>query len=175
MGGLLHDEGAWGGVEGCRGLFGRQFGGSRVPKKKFYNFEEPSQRPKTAKRAPKCPPRRPQMSPIEPQDTCKSIFLAKTLIYQKLANPLGEIKVFEQVPKGVGTEMRALVASWGLLLHDEGAWGAVEGCRGLFGWQFWGSRVQKKKFENFGEPSKRPKAAKSAPKCPPRGPTMSPR
>ena len=31
-----------------------------------------------------------------------------------------------QVPKGVGTEMRALVASWGLLLHDEGAWSAVE-------------------------------------------------
>ena len=25
-----------------------------------------------------------------------------------------------QVPKGVGTEMRALVASWGLLLRDEG-------------------------------------------------------
>ena len=80
-----------------------------------------------------------------------------------------------QVPKGVGTEMRAMVASWGLLLHDEGAWGAVGGCRGLFGRQFWGSRVQKKKFENFGEPSKRPKAAKSAPKCPPRGPKMSPR
>ena len=36
-----------------------------------------------------------------------------------------------QVPKGVGTEMKALVASWGLLLHDEGAWGAVESCRGL--------------------------------------------
>ena len=34
-----------------------------------------------------------------------------------------------QVPKGVGTEMRAMVASWGLLLHDEGAWGAVGGCR----------------------------------------------
>ena len=80
---LLHDEGAWGAVEGCRGLFGRQFGGSRVPKKKFYNFEEPSQHPKTAKRAPKCPPRRPQMSPREPQGTRKSIFLAKTLIYQK--------------------------------------------------------------------------------------------
>ena len=80
-----------------------------------------------------------------------------------------------QVPKGVGTEMRALVASWGLLLHDEGAWGAVGGCRGLFGRQFWGSRVSKKKFSNFGEPSKRPKAAKSAPKCPPRGPKMSPR
>ena len=32
-----------------------------------------------------------------------------------------------QVPKGVGTEMRALVASWGLLLHDEGAWSAREG------------------------------------------------
>ena len=31
-----------------------------------------------------------------------------------------------QVPKGVGTEMRALVASWGLLVHDEGAWSAVE-------------------------------------------------
>ena len=31
-----------------------------------------------------------------------------------------------QVPKGVGTEMRALVASWGLLLHDEGARSAVE-------------------------------------------------
>ena len=30
-----------------------------------------------------------------------------------------------QVPKGVGTEMRAMVASWGLLLHNEGAWGAV--------------------------------------------------
>ena len=71
--------------------------------------------------------------------------------------------------------MRAMVVSWGLLLHDEGAWGAVGGCRGLFGKQFWGSRVQKKKFENFGEPSKRPKAAKSAPKCPPRGPKMSPR
>ena len=27
-----------------------------------------------------------------------------------------------QVPKGVGTEMKALVASWGVLLHDEGAW-----------------------------------------------------
>ena len=80
-----------------------------------------------------------------------------------------------QVPKGVGTEIWAVVASWGLLLHDEGAWGAVGGCRGLFGRQFWGSRVQKKKFENFGEPSKRPKAAKSAPKCPPRGPKMSPR
>jgi len=79
------------------------------------------------------------------------------------------------VPKGVGTEMRAMVASWGLLLHNEGAWGAVGGCRGLFGRQFWGSRVQKKKFEKFGEPSKRPKAAKSAPKCPPRGPNMSPR
>ena len=51
-----------------------------------------------------------------------------------------------QVPKGVGTEMRALVASWGLLLHDEGAWGAVEGCRGLFGRQFGGSRVPTKKF-----------------------------
>ena len=61
------------------------------------------------------------------------------------------------------------MASRGLLLHDEGAWGAVGGCRGLFGRQFWGSRVQKKKFENFGEPSKRPKAAKSAPKCPPKG------
>ena len=73
-----------------------------------------------------------------------------------------------QVPKGVGTEMRAMVASWGLLLHNEGAWGAVGGCRGLFGRQFWGSRVQKKKFENFGEPSKRAKAAKSAPKCPPK-------
>ena len=72
-----------------------------------------------------------------------------------------------QVPKGVGTEMRALVASGGLLLHDEGAWGAVGGCRGFFGRQFSGSRVQKKKFENFGEPSKRAKAAKSAPKCPP--------
>ena len=31
-----------------------------------------------------------------------------------------------QAPKGVGTEMRALVASWGLLLRDEGAWSAVE-------------------------------------------------
>ena len=31
-----------------------------------------------------------------------------------------------QVPKGVGTEMRALVAFWCLLLHDEGAWSAVE-------------------------------------------------
>ena len=142
---LLHDEGARGGVEGCRGLFGRQFGGSRVPKKKFYNFEEPSQRPKTAKRAPKCPPRRPKISPREPQDTCKSIFLAKTLIYQKLANSVGEIKVFEQVPKGVGAEMKVLVASWGLLLHDEGAWSAVEGCRGLCERQFGGSRVPKEK------------------------------
>ena len=51
-----------------------------------------------------------------------------------------------QVPKGVGTEMRALVASWGFLLHDEGAWGVVEGCRGLFGMQLGGSKVQKKKF-----------------------------
>ena len=80
-----------------------------------------------------------------------------------------------QVPKGVGTEMRAMVASWGLLLHNEGAWGAVGGCRGLFGRQCWGSRVQKKKFENFGEPSKRAKAAKSAPKCPRRETNMSPR
>ena len=159
----------------CRGLLGRQFGGSRVPKKKFYNFEEPSQRPKTAKRAPKFPPRRPQMSPREPQDTCKSIFLAKTLIYLKIANSLGEINVFHQVPKGVGTEMRALVASWGLLLHDEGAWGGVEGCRGLFGRQFGGSRVPKKKFYNFEEPSQSPKTAKRAPKCPPRRPQMSPR
>ena len=31
-----------------------------------------------------------------------------------------------QVPKGVGTEMRGLVAPWGLLLHDEGSWSAVE-------------------------------------------------
>ena len=54
-----------------------------------------------------------------------------------------------QVPKGVGTEMRALVASWGLLLHDEGAWGAVEGCRGLFGRQFGGSRVPKEKVLEF--------------------------
>ena len=46
----------------------------------------------------------------------------------------------------VGTEMTALVASWGLLLHDEGAWGVVEGCRGFFGGQFGGSRVPKKKF-----------------------------
>ena len=80
-----------------------------------------------------------------------------------------------QVPKGVGTEISAVVASCGLLLHDEGAWGAVGGCRGLFGRQFRGSRVQEKKFYNFGEPSKRPKAAKSAPKCPPRGPNMNPR
>ena len=60
---LLHDEGAWGAVEGCRGLFGRQFGGSRVPKKKLYNFEEPSQHPKTAKRGPKCPPNRAKNEP----------------------------------------------------------------------------------------------------------------
>ena len=108
---LLHDEGAWGAVEGCRGLFGRQFGGSRVPKKKFYNFEEPSKRPKTAKSAPKCPPRRPKMSPREPQDTFKSIFLAKTLIYHKLANSLGEIKVFEGRRVRLGGEIR----------HQEGA------------------------------------------------------
>ena len=95
--------------------------------------------------------------------------MSPALVYLRLLIPN------RQVPKSVGTEMRALVASWGLLLHDEGAWGAVGGCRGLFGRQFWGSRVQKKKFENFGEPSKRPKAAKSAPKCPPRGPKMSPR
>ena len=54
-----------------------------------------------------------------------------------------------QVPKGVGTEMRALVASWGLLLHDEGAWGAVEGCRGLFGRQFWGLQGVKKEVLEF--------------------------
>ena len=51
-----------------------------------------------------------------------------------------------QVPKGVGTEMRALVASWGLLLHDEGAWSAVEGCRGLLWGHFGDSRVPKEKL-----------------------------
>ena len=50
-----------------------------------------------------------------------------------------------QVPKGVGTEMKALVASWGLLLRDEGAWSAVECCRGVFGGHFGGSRVPKEK------------------------------
>ena len=50
-----------------------------------------------------------------------------------------------QVPKGVGTEMRALVASWGLLLRDEGAWSAVEVCRGLLGGHIGGSRVPKEK------------------------------
>ena len=79
------------------------------------------------------------------------------------------------MPKGVGTEMKALVASWGLLLHDEGAWGAVEGCRGLFGGQFGGSRVPTKKFENIGEPSKHPDTANIGPKWSPRGPNMSPR
>ena len=79
----------------------------------------------------------------------------------------GDLFQNRQVPKGVGTEMTALVASWCLLLHAEGAWGVVEGCRGLFGMQFGGSKVPTKKFYNFGEPSKRPKTAKSAPKCPP--------
>ena len=50
-----------------------------------------------------------------------------------------------QVLKGVGTEMRALVASWGLLLRDEGAWSAVEGCRGLLGGHIGGSRITKEK------------------------------
>ena len=63
--------------------------------------------------------------------------------------------------------MTALVASWGLLLHDEDAWGVVEGCRWLFGMQFEGSKVPKKKFYNFEEPSQRPKTAKRAPKAPP--------
>ena len=53
-----------------------------------------------------------------------------------------------QVPKGVGTEMRALVASWGLLLRDEGAWSAVEVCRGLLGGHIGGSRVPKEKMRN---------------------------
>jgi len=49
------------------------------------------------------------------------------------------------IPKGVGTEMRALVASWGLLLRDEGAWSAVEVCRGLLAGHIGGSRVPKEK------------------------------
>ena len=92
---LLHDEGAWGVVEGCRGLFGMQFGGSKVPKKKFYNFGEPSKRPKTAKSVPKCPPRGPKISPREPRNTWKGIFIEETPIYQKVINSLGKIKVFE--------------------------------------------------------------------------------
>ena len=50
-----------------------------------------------------------------------------------------------QVPKGVGTEMRAMVASWGLLLHDEGAWSAVEVCRGLLGGHIGAPRVPTEK------------------------------
>jgi len=92
---LLHDEGAWGVVEGCRGLFGMQFGGSNVPIKKFYNFGEPSKRPKTAKSVPKCPPRGPKISPREPRNTWKGIFIEETPIYQKVINSPGKIKVFE--------------------------------------------------------------------------------
>ena len=80
-----------------------------------------------------------------------------------------------QVPKGVGTEMTAMVASWGLLLHDEGAWGAVGGCRGLFGRQFWGSRVPKKSFRISGSHLNAPRPPKVPPSAPPRGPKMSPR
>ena len=72
-----------------------------------------------------------------------------------------------QVPKGVGTEMRALVASWGLLLRDEGAWSAVEVCRGLLGGHIGGSRVPKEKFYNFGVPFKSHKSAPNNNKVPP--------
>ena len=54
-----------------------------------------------------------------------------------------------QVPRGVGTEIWALVASWGLLLHDEGAWGAVGGCRGFFGRQLSGFQGAKKEVLEF--------------------------
>ena len=80
-----------------------------------------------------------------------------------------------QVPKGVGTEIWAVVASWGLLLHDEGAWGAVGGCRGLFGRQCWDSRVQEKSFRISGSNLNAPRPPKVPPKCPPRRPNMSPR
>ena len=105
----------------------------------------------------------------------KSIFIRETPIYRKVRKSLGIIKVFEGRRVRVGTEMRAMVASWGLLLHDEGAWGAVRGCRGLFGRQFFGSRVQKKKFENFGEPSKRLKSAKRTPQVPPKSTNKEPK
>ena len=48
-----------------------------------------------------------------------------------------------QVPKGVGTEMRALVACWDLLHRDAGAWSAVEVYRGLLGGHIGGSGVPK--------------------------------
>ena len=47
------------------------------------------------KSAPKRPPRAPKRSPRGPQNALKTIFVSKTLIFQKSMNVLAKIKVFE--------------------------------------------------------------------------------